>query len=170
MLGFLKNNSWTVHPQNEDQIDEQEMSAIMFTVSSSNFKLVILLHYPSKANLPPGAWSYIGLNAGDDERIYSDYVCELGNNFCGVICRVIGAAGLSTGMSTPVILHNAHSSLHLRRIGADCEKHFVAKIPAGPLFCASAFLSVNQGMSKDLDIPIPSVAAKDENLGELEFF
>lgn len=169
MLGLLKNRDCQVSWLTGAQMDEMEMSAIMFTVSSSDFKLVMLLHFFPGSALPRSARDYLALSQ-DDERTYHDYVCELGNNLCGVVCRVLGASGFSTGMSTPIILQNAQSSLHLRRIGADYERHCTARIADGPLFCASAFLSFNPGVEKTIGISISNTAAADESLGELEFF
>jgi len=169
MLSLLKNRDSAIAWLPADQMDEMEMSAIMFTVSSSDFKLVILLHFFPRSMLTSDAADYLAL-AQDDERTYLDYVCELGNNLCGVVCRVLGASGFSTGMSTPIILQNAQSSLHLRRIGASYERHCVAKTYEGPLFCASTFLNFNPGGERPIDITISNAAAADENLGELEFF
>ena len=169
MLGLLRNRELNVSALNNSQIDEQEMSAIMFTISSSDFKLIALLHFPAKGQLADSAFQVLPLDTKDSEQAYRDYVSELGNNFCGIICRVLGGAGFSTGMSTPAILHNANSTQHMRRIGIDCEKHVATLVAGLPLFCASLFLFFNHGVKMDLDIPIPSKAAA-ENLGELEFF
>lgn len=170
MLSLLKNQGYSFDFLNREQIDEQEMNAIMFTVSSSNFKLISFLHFPARAQLPHAAYDLLPLDQKDAEQSYRDYVSELGNNLCGVLCRVLGAAGFSTGMSTPAILHNTNSTVHMRKIGVDCEKHVVASIETQPVFCASLLLFFNQGVNLDLDIPIPSKASGTEDLGELEFF
>lgn len=153
-----------------EQIDEHQFKSIMFTVSSSNFRIVALLHFTPKAELTNTHLEYLNKEHLGNEQRYLDYVCELGNNFCGVVCRVLGAANLSTGMSTPNILANAKSILNMRSVGVDFETHIGGFAGSVPIFCASMCLFVNQGLNVDLNIPMPSSIQAEETLGELEFF
>ncbi|HRH76108.1 MAG TPA: hypothetical protein PK129_02080 [Cellvibrionaceae bacterium] len=153
-----------------EQMDEYKFKSIMFTVSSSNFRVVILLHFTPKAELTHQHHERLNSDHLNSEQRYHDYVCELGNNFCGVVCRVLGAADLSTGMSTPNILANAKSILNMRSVGIDFETHIGGFAGSVPIFGASMCLFVNRGLTADLNIPIPSVTQAEETLGELEFF
>ncbi|HMW46940.1 MAG TPA: hypothetical protein PKC70_01475 [Cellvibrionaceae bacterium] len=153
-----------------EYIDQHNLKSIMFTVSSSNFRIVILLHFLPKAELASQHNECLNIDVSSNEQRYHDYVCELGNNFCGVICRVLGSAGFSTGMSTPNILANARSILNMQSVGMDFETHIGAFSGSLPILCASCCLFVNKGLNIDLNIPIPNVVNAQEALGELEFF
>ncbi|HMY38698.1 MAG TPA: hypothetical protein PK011_05190, partial [Marinagarivorans sp.] len=74
-----------------EYIDQHNLKSIMFTVSSSNFRIVILLHFLPKAELASQHNECLNIDVSSNEQRYHDYVCELGNNFCGVICRVLGS-------------------------------------------------------------------------------
>lgn len=154
----------------EKIIDAGAYSTIMFTVSSSDFRLVALLHFLPKEDLPEKAWESLRLEQGVSTQQYHDYICELGNNYCGAICRALNAAHYSTGMSTPSILANINALENLGNIGVDFGCHFAAGSDKNPIFCASLFLVLNKSMKADLDIPTPALAAETENHGELEFF
>jgi hypothetical protein len=159
-----------LRPVTEKFIDDGIYNTIMFTVSSSDFRLVALLHFLPKEEQAEKAWEYLRLEQTVNTQQYHDYICELGNNFCGAICRVLNAANYSTGMSTPAILANINSLENLCNIGVDFGCHVAAGSDKNPLFCASVFLILNKSMTADLDIPIPATTAETENQGELEFF
>lgn len=165
-----RNQDLTFKDIKAEYIDEHNFKTIMFTVSSSNFRLVILLHFPPKSALTSTHNNYLNAELLTNEQQYHDYVCELGNNFCGVICRVLGAADFSTGMSTPNILANAKSIINMRSAGIDYETHIGSFNDSTAIFCASMCLFVNKGLVVDLHIPIPNIVIEEETLGELEFF
>lgn len=160
----------TMQGVSAEKISTYEQRAAMFTVSSSNFRLAILLHYTPHARLTTEQLQHLQPELATDPQNYRDYVCELGNNLCGVICRVLGADAFSTGMSTPALLNISNSALHLRRIRPDCEVHRTCLSGNEALFSASLSLFFNNESPTDLVVHIPSSTAADESLGELEFF
>jgi hypothetical protein len=171
MLHIYKQDSGVSHKAIKPElIDDHKFRTIMFTVSSSDFRLAVLLHFLPKSRLPYEFFSSFAVDASASDQYYQDYISELGNNFSGVVCRVLGGAGLSTGMSTPVVLANAKCIPNFRAIGINYETHVGAFMDSTPLFAASFCLMVNKGLALDLHIPIPSANEQQEQLGELEFF
>jgi hypothetical protein len=159
-----------IHNVSENDIDDGNFKTIMFTVSSSDFRLILLLHFLGKDDLYEEAWEYLQLEKTTSVQQYYDYISELGNNFCGVICRTLNAANYSTGMSTPALLTNTHTLVNLGKIGIDLGCHLAADFGSRPFLRASMCLIVNTNMSVDLDICIPTGHDVIENHGELEFF
>ncbi len=171
MLQLLnKNQAFTTREVKGEFIEEQEFKTIMFTVSSSNFRLVVLLHFLPKSELNAELYDTLKLDPACSTQYYQDFICELGNNFCGVICRVLGAADFSTGMSTPAILANKKSIINLRSVCIDFETHAGGFVDNQVPLCASMCLFFNKGANMELNIPIPAASHEQENLGELEFF
>jgi hypothetical protein len=160
----------TTRPVSAEEIGEFEQHATMFTVSSSNFRIVILLHYTPHARLTDQQLQHLQPEHKVDLQSYHDYVCELGNNLCGVVCRILGADAFSTGMSTPSLLNISNSALHLRRTHPYCETHLASFSGVEALFSTSFSIFFNDGSDTDLVVKITSSSAADEDQGELEFF
>lgn len=167
---FNKDHNFFVKDIKPDLIEDQDYKTIMFTVSSSNFRLVVLLHYLPKSELTHALHETLNLDPSSSAQDYQDFVCELGNNFCGVICRTLGSAEYSTGMSTPALLANPKSIVNLRAVGLQYETHIGGLIDASAPLCASICLFFNKGYVGELNIPMPSQSDQQETLGELEFF
>lgn len=171
MLKLLNNHqTLATHDASVDEISSFKQRAAMFTVSSSNFRFVVLLHYPEHNGLNAQQLRHFRPELKSERRQYQDYVCELGNNFCGVLCRILGADDFSTGMSTPSLLNISNSARHLQRIKPFCEAHMASVSEGTPLLCASVSLFFNSKAATDLCVNVPSAAVEDDSLGELEFF
>lgn len=164
----------SVRPINNGGQESSRLRSVMFTVASSNFRIVVLIHLERLGNLTGEALRHFKLEQIDSqqnqEEIFNDYVCELGNNFCGVVCRLLGEAGLSTGLSTPISLGISNSTDHLRAVGPDVESHIAAFSGSLQLISASLCLFANRGSSLHLDISIPAATEITSETGELEFF
>lgn len=153
-----------------EEIRAYQQRAAMFTVSSSYFRLIILLHYPEGKTLSSSQVAHLRPEFQTDTQQYLDYVCELGNNLCGVVCRILGNDSFSTGMSTPSLLNINNSAGHLRRTDPLYETHRVSMISKQPLFGATFALFCNSTAHTELKINVPSATVGDDSLGELEFF
>lgn len=149
-------------------MDTSAFKSTMFTVASSKFRLVVLVHAHPFENLPQQAWEHLSIEAKEED--YQDFISELGNNLCGVICRLLSDAGLSTGLSTPIILGNSKSTDHLRAVAPDYETHTGSFMGQQSLLMVSLCLFTNSGKQLELTVPIPSPDAAPEDSGELEFF
>lgn len=171
MLQLLEaHHEITSRVSDANEIKSFKQHAAMFTVSSSHFRLVILLHYPDNNSLDGQQLLHFRPELKMNTRQYQDYLCELGNNLCGVICRVLGADDFSTGMSTPALLNITNSAGHLQRIGPFCEAHMASFSGNKPLLSTTISLFFNSSAHTDLSINIPNSAIEDDSLGELEFF
>lgn len=153
-----------------DEIHSYRQRSAMFTVSSSHFRLIVLLHYPEAKSLTASQLEHLRLEFQKESQQYLDYVCELGNNLCGVVCRILGNDSFSTGMSTPSLLNINNSAGHLQRTAPFFEAHMASFTAGQPLLCATFALFFNSKTSTELVINVPSAAVEDESLGELEFF
>ena len=149
-------------------ISKYALKSVMFTISTSNFRIVLLLHFASYDSF--GSQKYSFLQDINDRQKYIDLVCELGNNFCGASCRILNSLEFSTGMSTPFVLENKNSQDHIRLTGLDYESHIAALDAGKPLFCASFAMFANEGASVELDIKHIDISQEEEMTGELEFF
>ena len=68
-----KNRDITIKEVKGEFIDDNKFRSIMFTVSSSNFRLVILLHFLPKAELPKVQSDYFSNEIALNEQQYLDY-------------------------------------------------------------------------------------------------
>lgn len=171
MLKLLKDSQGlTTGDTTADKIKSYKQNTAMLTVSSSYFRLIVLLHYPAHKTLSDQQLRHFNPEFAKDAKQYHDYVCELGNNLCGVVCRVLGTDGFSTGMSTPALLNIASSASHLSRTTPYFEAHMASSTAGSSLLSTTFSLFFNSNANTELVINVPSVAVEDESLGELEFF
>lgn len=171
MLRLLNaHQTLTTREATPDEIRSFKQNSVMFTVSSSHFRLVTLIHYPACQSLTEQQTEHFRSDFGTNAQQYRDYVCELGNNLCGVVCRVLGADGFPTGMSTPALLNIMNSAGHLRRTEPSCEAHMASFTEHGPLLSTTFSLFFNHNARTDLVLNVPNIEEEDESLGELEFF
>jgi hypothetical protein len=165
-----KNGLFTHSPIDDHAIDDENFSSIMFTVSSSDFRIIALLHFLKKEHLSPTQLDFVNAVANIDFQFYHDYIAELGNNFCGVICRTLNSANYSTGMSTPAVLTNKNVLHTFGKIGIDMACHKAADCDGQFNFCSSLCLISNDPLKLNLDIDVATDRATTEAQGELEFF
>lgn len=160
----------TTRETTTDEIRSFKQNSVMFTVSSSHFRLVTLIHHPVCQSLTDQQTMHFRSDFGTNAQQYRDYVCELGNNLCGVVCRVLGANDFPTGMSTPAMLNIMNSAGHLQRTEPSCEAHMASFIECSPLLSTTFSLFFNHNANTNLVLNVPNIEQEDESLGELEFF
>jgi hypothetical protein len=141
---------------------------IMLTISSYDFRLIVLLHFSSDA---------VSLNyVADSLKItpaelsmtqYQDYLSEVGNILCGAIKRGLFELFPHLGMSTPNQLR--HESLKfVDSYKIDHAIHIKAKENDGTEFYGSLYVSA----IGELDFDPATMNKKDETqeIGALELF
>lgn len=166
-----------VRSAESDSIVKANYQSVIFSIACSVFRLSILVHFPVDPERLDSVYRLLKLEGQKDcQKHYRDFVCELGNNLCGVACRILGVAGFSTGMSTPIVLENFGSNRHIRAAGPNYESHIGCflndddSFGDAALFYATFSLFVNHGYEKSLLISIPAATSASETVGELEFF
>lgn len=153
----------------EDLIRKAKLHSVMFTISTSYFRLALLLHYKEFSQIKSLPYEFLK-EFNNDPKKYNDFVCELGNNFCGSACRILNSKNITTGMSTPFILENHDSASTLVTLDHDCKSSIGIIEGKLPLIAASICMFSNKGKAVSLDISQMDITAETESSGELEFF
>lgn len=156
----------TVDP---DVIHRSKLHAVMFTISTSDFRLVLLLYFKRFIDLNAQTKGVFKDNS-DEAKKYTDFICELGNNLCGSTCRALNATQIATGMSTPFILENHDSAKTITTIGADGQTHIGLVAGKDSILSSSMCMFVNKNQVVTLDIQPKEFSQTAEESGELEFF
>lgn len=161
----------TMRAVKADEIQETGFSAVMFTIASSVFRLSVLLHFSEK-NILEGKFATKDQFDPSRDLVQQnhDYLCELGNNLCGAMTRIIGRCGFSTGMSTPATLQISESTEHMRSLNPGQEAHAGCFMNDEELIYVSLYIFVNKGHEDSLLIEVSDHSSENENSGELEFF
>lgn len=152
-----------------EELEKTSWESIMLTISTSNFRLTVLLHCKAYASLSVTDRQLL-INGIENEQRYRDYMCEIGNYLCGAACRMLGAKGFSTGASTPAIIANPRAASNTRQIDADYETHVGGFNQGSPQLCASIFLFAGREFEQDLQYMSSLDMDKVKATGELEFF
>lgn len=152
-------------------IEAEEFKSVICSIAASTFKMNMLLHYSTSDAVIDNFFNAIKSDVhGDKKNQYQDYISELVNNLCGTANRILGYAGLSSGMSTPATLNISNSTKHMEIIAPDSEVHIGCFLDGEPLFFGSLYLFINKGFENSLLLKIPEKAVECEASGELEFF
>ncbi len=139
--------------------------AIVLTISSHLFRILVCIHFTLDDKLKQMVSA--GLNEKsinlEKSKIY-DYLCEVGNVFCGAMKRELQKAVPSLGMSTPNIL-SKESLKYVDTLKIDIEGKSVVTNGSTPLFYGSYYMSAYG----DLDYK-SSLVDESVDSGELELF
>ncbi len=159
--------SWTLEPVSDTkEIGNRQF--IMLTVSSYDFRMVVLLHFsrnePSlnyvaeTLQLAPGAL---------EQSRYDDYLSEVGNTFCGAYKRELGKYFPYLGMSTPNML-SAESLAYVKTWPVEHETHLRAQDGGQAQFFGSLYIT----SSGDIDFNPQELSSHVEEVetGALEMF
>ena len=151
---------------NLDDISQEEF--FMLTVCSYTFKAYNFLHFTkNKETIQFVANALDKSYESIDDRLFYDYLGEVGNTFSGSFKRELGKYIPHLGMSTPNKL-NQHSLLSIKDDNFGYESHYVAKVDNKKLFFGSLYVEA----SEELNFKVAQNAKLDDDLetGELEFF
>lgn len=160
--------TWSIQPVNKEIIGAKRF--IMITISSYDFRMIILLHYSSDtASIKHVSDSlHISPEALSTEQ-YQDYLAEVGNLLSGAIRRRLSHSFPHLGTSSPNHLMS-ESLQYIQSYPIDYVNHQLAYTTDGTEFYSSLYVS----SSSELDFD-PTVIAKIENqmeseMGTMELF
>ncbi len=158
--------AWNIQPVDAKIINARQF--IMLTISSYDFRLIVLLHFSSD----PVSISYVAdnLKISSDELTasrYQDYLSEIGNILCGSIKRLLFQTYPHLGMSSPNRM-NSESLKYINSYRIDHASHISAKSGNGPMFYGSLYIS----SVGNLDFDPAALTATEEKveMGALELF
>lgn len=159
--------SWQLQTVDEP-CDAGVQRFIMLTVSSYDFRLLVLLHFASD----DATARYVAdsLKLGSAElpiSQYHDYLAEVSNNFCGAFKRELGPYFPHLGMSTPNQL-GRESLKHVKSWPIDHELHIKAQEADGATFYGSLYVASFGELDFEL---VQQVQSEDTvEVGALELF
>ncbi len=159
--------AWQMQPVTEPE-DMKVQRFIMLTVSSYDFRLMVLLHF----SCDEVSTKYVAdsLRLGSAELTmtrFHDFLAEVGNNYCGTFKRELGQYFPHLGMSTPNQL-GRESLKHVKSWPIDHEVHVKAQAEEGAEFYGSLYVSSFGEL--DFDLVQQSENEAKEEMGALELF
>jgi hypothetical protein len=159
--------AWQMHSV-ADPSDISTQRFMMLTVTSYDFRLMVLLHFScDKASMKYVADS-LELGAAELPMIrYYDFLSEIGNNFCGTIKRELGEYFPHLGMSTANHLDRG-SLKHVKSWPVDHDMHIKAHAEEGAVFYGSLYVSSFGEL--DFDLAQRSESENAVEMGALELF
>lgn len=141
---------------------------IMLTVSSYDFQLLVLLHFASDTVSKAYVADAIKVAPAELEVArYQDFICEIGNTFCGAFKRELGQYFPYLGMSTPNLLER-ESLKHLRDWSIDHQSHLKAQSGDGVAFYGSLYVTTDGEL--DFNFQEAAKEAQAVDTGALELF
>ncbi len=147
---------------------------IVLTISSFRFKIMCLLHHSMDAANRAFVADATGTKLEElDESVYTDYLMEMSNSFCGTFKRHLQGSCPPLGMSTPNLLESASLNFDNIKLSHCVHVRVQSAIGAPSLFAASALvIARNEGdftlqPYQDYASEIDSAA---DSSGELELF
>lgn len=146
------------------EIARQEF--FMVTISSYEFRVLVMLHFTRDENLANGVASTTEQSVEElEQKKYYDYLGEVSNMFCGAIKRELGKSVAYLGMSVPNALSSA-SLEFVDDIAFDYDTHVVAHGDNAIKLFGSMYVF------GDLDVRVLAKAEVEEifDTGELELF
>jgi len=160
-------STWQIQSITEpDQFKTQRF--VMLTVSSYDFRLLVLLHFSENAASIKYVADRLKLAAADlPMPHYYDYLSEIGNNFCGAIKREMCQFYPHLGMSTPNHLGRA-SLVHAKSWPVEHESHVKAYTTDGFEFFGSLYVSAFGDLDFDLQMSVKQEESVE--MGALELF
>ncbi|MBI5751107.1 MAG: hypothetical protein HZA59_03030 [Hydrogenophilales bacterium] len=159
--------AWQMQPVAEpDDIRVQRF--MMLTLSSYDFRLMLLLHFSCEEASMKYVADSLTLGAAElPLSRYCDYIAEIGNNFCGALKRELVQYFPHLGMSTPNQL-GRESLKHVKSWPIDHDMHIKAQSEEGAEFYGSLYVS----SFGELDFDLVQQPKNEESveMGTLELF
>lgn len=159
--------AWTMERLSSDaEIKNQQF--IMLTVSSYDFRMVVLLHFSRNASSKKYVAETLQLAAETLEQSrFDDYLSEVGNTFCGAFKRELGDFFPYLGMSTPNLLFS-ESLQYVRTWPVEYETHLRAHAAGEVEFFGSLYVTSSGDL--DFDPQERSRHVEEVETGALELF
>jgi hypothetical protein len=167
--------NWDIQAVSEKDITAKQF--IMLTVSSYEFRLIVLFHFSSDATSRQYVLDVLNKYAKDNEKVlstdltvskYYDFLSELGNLMCGVLKREIFQFYPHLGLSTPNIL-TKDSQQYVNGSPIDHAIHMKASTDDDIEFYGSIYVSSSGTLDFDPAAAI-NKSAEVVDTGALELF
>ena len=165
-LHSQSNPGWNLQFVEGDR-EDKEGEFIMLTIVSPAFRLFVLLKFCNDENM----YSYVAKSLNVDrtalsEDRYYDYLCEVGNSFCGTLKRELGKHFSYMGMSTPSRL-SMEGPAYLKELTFDHHRIVKASDAASKI---QMFGGIYLSAYGDIDFKVSKQADAEVNSGALELF
>lgn len=159
--------TWTMQSI-ADPKDFQSQRFILLTVSSYDFRLMVLLHFSVNDSSMKYVADRLKQSVADlPLPQYYDYLSEIGNNFCGSVKRDLCQFYPHLGMSTPNQL-GRESLSHVKSWPVEHEAHVKAQGADGVEFHGSIYVSAFGDLDFDFQVSVKQEEAVE--MGALELF
>ena len=159
--------TWTMVPLNNDK-EISHRQFIMLTISSYDFRMVLLLHFFRSAPSMKYVADMLRISpeALEPSR-FDDYLAEVGNVFCGAFKRELANFFPHLGMSTPNLLLS-ESLQYIKTWPVEYETHVRAHDGGQLAFCGSLYVT----SAGELDFNPQELSRRVEEVqtGALEMF
>lgn len=158
--------AWSTHAVDPKAIQAKRF--IMLTISSYDFRLIVLLHFSSDT----ASMKYVAdcLKIASEELTiiqYQDYLSEIGNILCGSIKRWLFQSFPHLGMSTPNQL-GCESLKYIESYSIDHALHLQTKAADGTEFYSSLYVTSKSQLDFD---PLALLKREEQvEMGALELF
>ena len=159
--------AWTIEPvTDENEIGKRQF--IMLTVSSYDFRMMVLLHFARNASSLKYVEETLQLapDALEQSR-YEDYLSEVGNTFCGAYKRELGKSFPYLGMSTPNLLF-PESLQYIKTWPVEYETHLRVHDGGQAEFFGSLYIASTENL--DFDPQELTSQVEEVETGALEMF
>lgn len=158
--------AWKIQPVNVTEIGAKKF--IMLTISSYDFRLIVLLHFSPDSASIKYVTNRLKIASGElPISQYQDYLSEVGNILCGAIKRGLFQSFPHLGMSSPNQL-DCESLRYIETYAIDYAIHIKAKAEDGTEFYGSLYVSSIGELDFD-PAGISTIEDKVE-MGALELF
>jgi CheY-specific phosphatase CheX len=174
LKGCASNVAWVI--DKVEQLDQvRHDRCIVLTISSFKFRIMCLLHLSMDAANRTFVAEATSTRPDElDDSVYTDYLLEMSNSFCGNLKRHLQSSCPPLGMSTPNFLDRASLELG-EAFKPTYSVHARARVAANSpaLFSASALVCVKDDDDFSLQHyqeHVGEVNTQADSSGELELF
>ena len=157
---------WRTQPVDGKEIDAKRF--IMLTLSSYDFRMLVVLHFSADTAALNYAADSLKIASGElSLPQFHDYLSEVGNLLCGSIKRHLKSSYPNLGISTPNQL-GSESIKYVEICAIDHAIHSMATAEDGTIFYGSLYMS----SVGDFDIDPNAISTGEEivEMGALELF
>lgn len=159
--------TWSIEPLSDGK-EYEKQQFIMLTVSSYDFRMMVLLHFTRNASSHRYVAETLQLDPGSLEQSrYDDYLSEVGNTFCGAYKRELGKVFPYLGMSTPNLLF-PECLQYIKTWPVEYETHLRAHDGDQAEFFGSLYIASSDAIDFDPQVLVSQV--DEMETGALEFF
>ena len=161
-----KNTHWSFNTHTEFPENSGSSQFIMLTISSQIFRALIIISFNKDQHSEKFVSDVFNMPHSElNSEKYYDYLCEVGNIFCGMLKRELGKYFPNLGMSTPNLL-DRQAIKFIDHNRTDIISHISSTYENSPLLFGSLyFISYD-----DIDVNTYSMNAETTQSGDLELF